>query len=471
MVSMVGCIEPRGYPCTQDDQCVLSGVEGRCEATNFCSYPDRDCDSMYRYEARAGAGLAGRCVTAGGSETGGTTGSTDAMMSTGPVPDVGVPDACQDGSCGCAQELFSGAMSTWVRTTDDAVYCWGSNAVGQLGLGSTAMSFANPQPMMIPAGTEVVRFDAKNHACAALDDGSVYCWGANESGQSDWTQPQAPVLAPRAVEGLPFAPAVLAVGRDLSCAALGTDLRCWGAITGGAGPPRPPGEEFESLPGSVRHLALGHEHGCVVLDTEDIYCFGSDELGQWGDGSDTPSEGSAGVVQLPPHEAVLGLSAARNHTCALLQIGNSEQVLCWGDNSEGQSGGMEGTDPVLDPPRAVANLSPGDYVALAIADRHGCVVDGEGRLFCWGSNEFGMSDPWAQGWSFGAHEVTPPGEPLTATDVAAGVVHTCVQLGDRRVFCWGCNELLQLGPEHDANLCVSGQTLLGEVPLPCDGDR
>jgi hypothetical protein len=57
-----GCYEERAYLCETDGQCNLDGVRGRCQLTGYCSYPDLECGSEYRYESHAGEGLAGQCV-------------------------------------------------------------------------------------------------------------------------------------------------------------------------------------------------------------------------------------------------------------------------------------------------------------------------------------------------------------------------------------------------------------------------
>ena len=69
--------------------------------------------------------------------------------------------------------------------------CWGSNFYGQLGLGDTANRGDGPGEMgdSLPAvslgtGRSVSGFAAGlEHACALLDNGSVKCWGNNESGR------------------------------------------------------------------------------------------------------------------------------------------------------------------------------------------------------------------------------------------------------------------------------------------------
>lgn len=71
---------------------------------------------------------------------------------------------------------------TCAVTTDGAGKCWGANANGQLGIGTTTVSRV---PVTVSGlGQGVEGLDAGGtHACAMLADGTVKCWGANTSGQ------------------------------------------------------------------------------------------------------------------------------------------------------------------------------------------------------------------------------------------------------------------------------------------------
>jgi hypothetical protein len=50
------------FVCASNDQCVDGDVQGTCEPTAFCSFPDTSCDSQRRYGELAASDLAGQCV-------------------------------------------------------------------------------------------------------------------------------------------------------------------------------------------------------------------------------------------------------------------------------------------------------------------------------------------------------------------------------------------------------------------------
>ncbi|HEX8789979.1 MAG TPA: hypothetical protein VF765_03445 [Polyangiaceae bacterium] len=88
-----------------------------------------------------------------------------------------------------AQELALGDKHACVQTAGFSVHCWGDNSVGQLGLGGISSYVAKPGNVYVDASTKlesVVHIAAGgNTTCATrVTDSSVWCWGANDSGQS-----------------------------------------------------------------------------------------------------------------------------------------------------------------------------------------------------------------------------------------------------------------------------------------------
>ena len=70
---------------------------------------------------------------------------------------------------------------TCARQTTGAVYCWGGNDVGQLGVGDTAI---HRTPTRVGKSNSWVGVtSARTHNCARHTSGAVYCWGVNTYGQ------------------------------------------------------------------------------------------------------------------------------------------------------------------------------------------------------------------------------------------------------------------------------------------------
>jgi alpha-tubulin suppressor-like RCC1 family protein len=93
-----------------------------------------------------------------------------------------------------ATAVVVGIRHTCALLNDGTVKCWGgdSNSSGAVGLGDTNSRGDNPGEMgdnlpvvNLGTGKTAVAISSHGgyHTCALLNDGTVKCWGANESGQ------------------------------------------------------------------------------------------------------------------------------------------------------------------------------------------------------------------------------------------------------------------------------------------------
>ena len=95
------------------------------------------------------------------------------VFSTVPVPVSGL----SSGVIG----LSSGYGFNCALMNDGRVKCWGNNAQGELGDGTTT---ASSTPVSVSNITDAVAISTGNqYACALLKTGSVMCWGDNAKGQ------------------------------------------------------------------------------------------------------------------------------------------------------------------------------------------------------------------------------------------------------------------------------------------------
>ena len=84
------------------------------------------------------------------------------------------------GTVGVAQ-IAVGASHSCARLSDGTARCWGSNAAGQLGDGTSKDSSS---ALAVPALTGVAKLVCgKAHTCTLLTSGEVKCWGSNVSGE------------------------------------------------------------------------------------------------------------------------------------------------------------------------------------------------------------------------------------------------------------------------------------------------
>src|SRR6266704_1746017 len=131
-----------------------------------------------------------------------------------------------------AAAVIAGGYHTCALFTDGTAQCWGRNADGQLGDGS---SLGERAPTRV-AGLSDARAvsGGYKHTCAVLGNGTVWCWGLNDDGQlgnGTTTSSTTPVQA----VGINDAVAVNA-GILHTCALLSNStVKCWGAVAPGDG--------------------------------------------------------------------------------------------------------------------------------------------------------------------------------------------------------------------------------------------
>jgi alpha-tubulin suppressor-like RCC1 family protein len=125
--------------------------------------------------------------------------------------------------------VSAGGGHTCAVRADAALWCWGSNFHGQLGIGSTGNHQLLPQQVTVPAVDGWTGVSAGlNHTCATRTH-AVLCWGEGDSGQlgtggtTDQTLPQRVSVPSRTGWSL------LALGaRSTFATHTGHALWCWG---------------------------------------------------------------------------------------------------------------------------------------------------------------------------------------------------------------------------------------------------
>jgi alpha-tubulin suppressor-like RCC1 family protein len=94
--------------------------------------------------------------------------------------------------------VSAGRAHTCAIGTDDRVYCWGANAQGQLGNGSTT---ASSSPAAAHGGRAFAMLAAGGNRTCAIQAGTgiAFCWGSNDSAALGVGSPLPFEPAPRPV--------------------------------------------------------------------------------------------------------------------------------------------------------------------------------------------------------------------------------------------------------------------------------
>ena len=322
-----------------------------------------------------------------------------------------------------------------------SVECWGTGYVGRLGDGSTLSSNVPVAVSGISNATSLA--SATGSYCAVLSTGFVECWGDGSYGQlGDGSTASSNV--PVAVEGISNALSVTGIGGyDTTfsrgyCTLLSTgSVDCWGY--GGLGALGDGSTASSNVPVAVEGISNAisvtssiHSY-CAILSSGSVECWGMNTYGQLGDGSsnftkNTFSNLPVKVVGITNAARIYGAFDSDKY-CAVLSTPTQSDV-CWG---------LIGVD--LFSPEPVLNIK--NETSFAFTNSV-CAVVVTGRVYCWGTGEFGTI-----GIGIGSVSSNEPLTPVigvtNATSVTGGGGGYCAVLSTGGVECWGSGTFGQLG--------------------------
>lgn len=325
----------------------------------------------------------------GGNQDSGQLGNGDDVFN------MDVPSRVLAPSGRALTNVAAGDRHTCADGDDGELYCWGDNFLRRLGTGSAEPNSPVPAPVVRSGIGGVKLSNptiGEYHTCAEGGDGNVYCWGDNGSGRlgdNSTTDRELPVAVNRSEIG-GVALSKPAAGHAHTCAE-GADgsIYCWGNNNGGKlgdgttiNSSVPTQVEVPSPDVKLFNVTAGMDHTCAEGSNQRIYCWGLNQHGQLGTAGGQTSTPQPVVA---PDGVILSRPVAgANHTCA---NGNNGMVYCWGSNDKGQLGDGT-TDKRLVPVAVLApeGVSLHDVIAGYL---HTCAMSTTGRPYCWGDNSEG----------------------------------------------------------------------------------
>ena len=283
--------------------------------------------------------------------------------------------ALMQGSTASAREPHMCALAS-----DSLAWCWGGNAFGELGNGTSA---ASTVPVAVAGGRTFVSVHGDEfNSCGLRASGELWCWGRNTTSSAGpfagvfgngmpAESSSRPVLA---AQGLLFQDFDLEVG--LACG-ITMDGRgfCWGNGRGALGIGT--GLGVGGTPAEIlgdrrwREIAVTAEGRCALAEDYRAYCWLRSGFDRW-TWIGVPSD--AGPIDTPLLVEITGPSTALTMgefgPCALSLVGAGTAV-CWGIGA-------------ADPPPGPAYHRLGSSVRKIVSDGFArAALDAQGQLWVW----------------------------------------------------------------------------------------
>jgi len=189
-------------------------------------------------------------------------------------------------------------------------------------------------------------------------------------------------------------------------------------------------------------VSAGGSHTCGIRHEGKLYCWGYDFFGEVGDG-DGPDTTASSPRRVGIFEDWATVSAGGNHTCGVRKNG---KLYCWGDDADGQGGDGGTSEGAIQPPKRIGAFE--DWAGVSAGANHSCGVRTNGELYCWGADD---SAQVGDGEATADDRIIPVhiGAFEDWADAAAGGFHSCGVRENGKLYCWGDDEVGQVGNGAD----------------------
>ena len=256
-------------------------------------------------------------------------------------------------SIGKAKQVEAGVYYSLMLTEEGEVYAWGANSSDELGTDLTGWSVPSPAPVLLSDSTPLSNVKdieaGKDFFLALTNDGKVYAWGLNFHGQAGiGSSAEYYVTEPTELSSLNGATGVFANWEAYHAfATVGEAVYGWGNnVSSQLGFPEN-GDEVISpvwIPSlhSAKHISMGELHSLAVDDAGDVWGTGENN-----DGTLLTKPDLTAFEKLLSGEGAAHVSTTDEAVYVLREDGT---VAVWGWNDVGQLGlgWVDSSDPIVE---------------------------------------------------------------------------------------------------------------------------
>jgi|GEM_PF-3162652 len=376
-----------------------------------------------------------------------------------------------EGYLGGIISLDTGRNFTIALAGDGTVWAWGGNRVGQLGDGTNISSYS-PVRVKSPDGngflSGIIKISVESntfsgHVLAIAENGSLFSWGENGSGQlgNGRTDDQNRPVQVKGYGGIGYLEDVVAAfcGQFSSFAITKSGvLWSWGNNEFGQlgdGTKRPrftPGTvRNEENSGDLENIIFGaaSEHSIAVDDSGLVWGWGNNEDAQLGNGTNNETLLPQQVINYPPAgflQDIVWVVAGISHSIAITE---KNTLVAWGSNECGRLGNnstFTGKIPIQ--VKGPNNADLIEEITFVEAAGHSTAINMGGEVWAWGANFRGqLGDGTTIDRLLPVQVRGPDGEGflMNIVELAAGNTHTIAFKEDGTVWSWGSNTYGELG--------------------------
>ncbi len=268
-----------------------------------------------------------------------------------------------------ARQVAVGTTAACVLDPLGKAYCWGDNALGQLGDGTTTASPTTARS--VTGGLTFTALDAGGYtACGLTGSGELYCWGQTATSGIQTTPLRIGSILFRSFTMRGSSINAVATDGTLRQGLLGTTLTQDGAANDWL------------THGGFGAFGIQLVHYCALKTGGSAWCRGDNRDGQLGNGT-TSFATTAEYGAVAGGQVFRTVQVGGGFTCGLT---TTDDAYCWGVNYTGFLGDDTKTSRAV-PTKVSSSLK---YSALDVSSFGACGIGkADARIYCWGSNDGG----------------------------------------------------------------------------------
>tara|TARA_B100000161_G_scaffold178132_1_gene128165 strand:- start:5878 stop:7818 length:1941 start_codon:yes stop_codon:yes gene_type:complete len=352
--------------------------------------------------------------------------------------------------------IEAGGRHTCAISNENKLWCWGRNDHGQLGDDTTT---TRSTPLQVTTSTGLTNIYHVSlggyHTCAIKDDNSLWCWGKNNYGQlgdGSTTTTHTPLQ----IDSITNVRSISATSGH-TCAITNSDsLYCWGYNA--YGQLGNGNTNDQSVPQlileNVQSVSASYQHTCAIKTDSSLWCWGRNHYGQLGINNQNSQ-----ILPVNTGSSFLSIDGGSGHTCGIKSDysaygwGYSRYGrMC---KAEQEIGYTYTYTKYLIPERCDSPNDGNDNTMIASGSIHSCILKSSGKVRCFGlgnDGEIGNGSKNSRNnpGSTGTVHYSNGNEVVNADYITAGDEHTCILDTEGKAYCWGNNYNGQLGNGDDS---------------------